>query len=562
MKKIRLFVLLLTVMVFFSGCQTGKRPNELESGEETVTPESNRMVCLTENKRANYKIIIPEDCEGQIANAADVLKNKLKQETDAFFTITDDFTRSGEAIESTGEIIIGNCKRVETQKLLDTLTYRDYAVEITDANILIAGHEPSKVVDAIYSFMKYIDEDYMEVSDGSAILNWNGNYRKIYDSYKLENMTLGGVSLAEYRIVYPTGSDAEDWLIQQAKTIKDSIGRRCGIVLSICSDDVPSQPYEILLGNTNRAESAAYYGAENAPKQMEYAIAISNGKLMLASGGFYTLSNVVNRLETYLSISKDGVLDGIAEGKASLLSNIPAPQGDYRFMTYNIMADLDGYWYEGGIGRRQEVDIRKEIVAGLVHAYRPTVVAFEEVFENWYAQLPDELADTYTFVPLRIGSAVNRNMLAYDSVRVKLIDYGYETAEKIASKNNRCIAWAVFEDLQSGQKFATFACHFSVTSEADRVEEANLMVRVINTVKGSYNVPIIAMGDYNSREPDDASKTFLQESGLTRAISNSVDHIYCGNGFVSCATGVETKNHAVYASDHEPVWADVQFNRA
>lgn len=560
MKKFKFLVLLLAFIMLFSACGSNGASTDTDTGTETTVQDTKREVRLTENKRASYKIILPESCDGKIAAAAEALKNKLKDATGAFFTVADDHTRNDEVIESTGEIIIGDCKRVDMQAMMSTLKYRDYAVEINDSNILIAGHETAKIVDAIYSFMKFIDEDYIDVSNGSAVLNWDGNYQKLHTSYKFENMTLGGVPLSEYRIVYPSNSGAEEWLIQQAKIIKDSIGRRSGYVLPICSDAVSAQAYEILLGKTNRTESTEYYATSNAPAQMEYAISVSNAKLMLASGGFYTLSNAVNKMDTFISSSKDGALDAMIVEKTSLMSNVPACVGDYRFMNYNVMADLDGYWYEGGVGRRQEVDIRKEIVAGLVCTYRPTVIAFEEVFENWYAQLSEELAGSYAFVPLRIGATVNRTMLAYDPTQVKLIDHGYETAEKVASINNRCIAWALFEDLQSGQRFATFACHFSVTNEADRVEEAKLMVQVINTVKESYNVPIIAMGDYNSREPDDASKTFLKESGLNRAISYSVDHIYCGNGFVSCASGVETENHAVYASDHWSIWADIELN--
>ena len=560
MKKTLLIACLLAIALVFTACGNGS--NSADSSENTSNDSeilnennTNRTVQLSSNKQAKYKIIIPEDAAVQVENAAKSLQDKLKSVTGAYFAVSDDYTMSGGAIDSTGEIIIGNCKRNEMQSALATLTYRDYSVSITDANIIIAAHEDSKVSDAVFSFMKFIDDDFVSVDSGSAILSWSGDYSKLYTNYKFDSITIGGVELSKYRIVYPSDTEFEYWLLRNARELQDSIGRRSGYVLPICSDSETESSYEILLGKTNRSESTAYYSSTNAPSNMEYGVTVSNGKLILAGGGWYSVCGAVTGFDAQLAASKDGVLDEINLVKSYMISgNIPSSQGDYRFMSYNVMADLPGYSQNAEI---VEAEVRKEIVSELIIKYNPTVVALEEVFENWYEELSEEITEVYNFVPLRTDAGVNRTMLAYNKNEVKLIEYGYVTAEKTPTPNNRVYAWGLFEDLETGMQFITIGCHFSIGDENLRVGEAQGLLQLIDELVTQNNVPVIAMGDFNSVDIGKATQTIKESGKLELAKLNGVDQIWCGNGFSSVASGVEKGNHAQQGSDHYPIWADV-----
>ena len=562
MKKITLIACLLLIALLLTACADediidNGSDSASESTEMTEDNAVTETVQLTTNKKANYKIIISEDADVQIENAANALRDKLKAATGAYFAVSDDYTMNGDTVGSKGEIIIGNCRRTEMQTELSKLTYRDYSVTVTKSNIIIAAHEDSKVSDAVYSFIKLLEDENMIITDGDASMKWSGNYSKLYTNYKLDSITIGGVALSEYRIVYPSGTEFEYWLLKNARQLQDSIGRRSGYVLPICSDAETEQKYEILLGETNRDESKAYYASSKAPGNMEYGVTVSNGKLILAGGGWYSVTGAVTGFDAQLGASKDGVLDSVNLEKSYMISDtIPQRQGTYRFMSYNVMADLPGYSQNAEI---KEAEVRKEIVSELILAYNPTVLAVEEVFENWYAQLTKEIEDVYTFVPLRTDAGVNRTMLVYNKTEVKLLDYGFVTAEKTPTPNNRVHAWGLFEDLKTGTKFITIGCHFSISSEDDRTEEAEWLISLIEELKAEHNVPVIAMGDFNSTATGKATDKLHQYDGLELAILKGVDQIWYGNGFECKASGIETGNHSKLGSDHSPVWADVSI---
>ncbi len=565
MKKIFIAIILILALLL-SACNS---PDVTDSKDTTDGIEENtsRTVELVSNGKANYKIIVSDNCSSEIEKVANSLKNKLKTVTGAFFTIGNDFTRNGEVIDSKGEIIIGNCNRTESQNLLSTLTYRDYAVQITDSNIVIAGYESSKVVDAVYSFIKLIDDEYLTVTNEGTLLNWAGNYKKVFESYELNAITIGGIPLSEYCIVYPSEDSVEEYLKNNAKDLQARIGKRCGYVLPICSDKEPERQYEILLGQTNRSESKGYYESENAPARMECSVFVVNGKLLLSGGGWYSLASAILQFDVWMANSDNGVLDGVSLKKELLTATVPSQTGDYRFMSYNLMSDISGYWSDGGIGRSREVDIRKEIVSEFILQYQPTVLALQEVFDNWYEQLPSEIAQDYTFLPLREEATTNKNranrtMLVYNKHQVKLVEYGYVSAEEQVTQNNRVYIWAIFEDLADQTRFAVVGCHFSIEGEDARIGEATHMIEVINTVLSKYDVPIVTMGDYNAQAHASSSKFFLENSGLERAVSWDVDHIYYGNGFEKINSGTIENDQARYASDHFSIFADLKIKKA
>lgn len=559
-------VMMLIASLILSACNHSNSSDPKDT-TDTLEENTSRTVELVSNGKANYKIIVSDNCSTEIEKVANSLKNKLKTATGAFFTIGNDYTRDEEVIDSSGEIIIGDCNRTESKNVLSTLTYKDYAVEITDSNIIIAGYESSKVVDAVYSFIKLIDDEYLTVTNSSAVLNWTGNYKKAFESYELDSITIGGVKLSEYCIVYPSGSNVETYLKNNAKDLQARIGKRCGYVLPIYSDKEPVKQYEILLGYTNRVESESHYNSENAPARLESAVCVANGKLLLSGGGWYSLASAILQFDVWMAKSDNGVLDGLSLKKELLNTTIPSQTGDYRFMSYNLMSDVSGYWSDGGIGRSREVDIRKEIVSEFILRYQPTVLALQEVFDNWYEQLPSEIAQDYTFLPLREEATVNKNranrtMLVYNKHQVKLVEYGYVSAEEKETQNNRVYIWAVFEDLADQTRFAVVGCHFSIDGEDARIGEATHMIEVINTLLSKYDVPVVTMGDYNAVAHASSSKFFLENSGLERAVSWDIDHIYYGNGFEKVNGGTIENDQARYASDHFSIFADLKVKKA
>lgn len=562
MKRLHLILYLLLLAILLVSCNGSKVSDEstAETTQETIDEDTIREIVLATDNRAAYKIIIPEDAPTTLSNAADMLKNKLNNKTGALFTVKDDYTRDGNAINSTGEIIIGNCKRIDMQSELSTLTYRDYSIKATDSNILIAGHETSKVVDAVYAFMKELENAKIEQSDAQCSFQWQGDRRNNYTSYKFENMTLGNVSLKDYSIIYPSGA-YEAFYMEAALSVQSSIGRRCGFVLPIYSDAKSQQNNEILIGKTNRNESITFYESEAAPSGMEYGVAIQDQKILIASGGLYTLSSAADMFDTQIGSLKDGSVETIDQEKASLIKQpIPDVQGDYRFMTYNILVEYEG-WGSGGIIPAQ-VELRKEIVSELILRYQPDVVGVQEVFNNWHDQLPELIEGSYAYVCMdRADGEANRSPLIYNKNKLAVLDSGYIDIEDSLTQNRRVITWACFENIETKEQFVVMNTHLDAHYQDKRLKQAEILANLVKRFQNEHsNMPIFALGDFNSVPNSQEYNTILTKSDLKNASETSgVDHIFCTKNVAVLAQGTERNNCAQYASDHYPVWIDVNL---
>ncbi len=69
--------------------------------------------------------------------------------------------------------------------------------------------------------------------------------------FTVKNLTVGGVDISEYVIVYGSDKNAELF----AEALKTRIYNLCGVTLSVVNSSTPEAEYEILLGSTGRSET-------------------------------------------------------------------------------------------------------------------------------------------------------------------------------------------------------------------------------------------------------------------------------------------------------------------
>ena len=559
-KMILSWLLLLATLLLCACNGSGAGKKETENTDE-IGEAPIQSITLALNGKATYKIVIPEMCDEKIIKAADALKERLNSVTSVFFSVTDDYIRNGEVAESNGEIIIGNCRRTEMQAALSTLTYRDYSISATENNVLIAGYDPSKVSDAVYEFIKLLENGNVQKENKQVTLSWSGTVKKEYTSYKMSGMTLAGVPLDRYSIVYPSNVKSKDetsFYVQYANEVLDIIGRRSGSVLKIVSDASEPSEYEILLGKTNRPESLAFYASQETPGALEYGIARKDKKLLLYAGGLFSLDYAVQMLNGQISALETANMDTMSDARATRANKeIPTNTAEYRFMTYNILHE--GYAYGGVV--TPYVEIRKEPISYLILEYAADVVALEECFYDWHYQLPELLGDQYAFVCAnRKDGEVNRTPLVYRTDRLILVDSGYVDLEKTVTNNRRVITWAVFENKTNGERFAVIATHWDPFSEDAKLDSSKVMAELAMKFQTEQNLPVIAMGDFNSVPSNAAYLNFYATSGLTGVTQTTgVDHIFYASDFNLVAQGVERENCAGMTSDHFPVWIDVNL---
>ena len=598
MKK-RICLFLLALMLLMSACAPGgAKGSSTDTADttESVGGESEGLqIQLVKDHFALYQIVYPVESDPQVASAADVLRGKLLELTGfPFMTRTDDRGSSGKK-----EIVIGNCDRDEMQTALSAITYRDYAVTVTDSGILIAGYEPSKIADAVYSFIGKLTKENLIITEDSVFLKWEGDYQKLHKNYKFESLSIQGVDLSQYRIVYPQSLNLDAYIVNCAKTLQNGIGRRCGAYLPIVSDAEPAQPYEILLGETNRPESAAYYESAEGPDSLECGLTVKNGKLLLACGVMPNLSATVQKFDNYLNTATSGSLDSLRMDHVSLRNvGISECGGDYRIMSYNIMNQGAGW---SGILSLLELPFatRAMNVASQINQCRPDVLFLQERFEIWAGigtdavDLVSILGDEYVIVENRITypiaggkteSAITRSPIVYRADTFRCVESGHQIlTERVSTQNSSvkaAVVWAVLEDITDsetrGQRILVCTTHWGTTTtlegednewlQRQQSEETQAVIRGVLEKYGC--LPVMFGGDLNMHHSFGVYQDHLEALGLKDAdatvngeenVQDVVDHI--------AASGVEILAYKLLTeandcSDHYPIYCDVLLPRA
>ncbi len=562
MKKIKAMVWILLFSLLLSACNGTGASNERDGSDgSTVTEEADtsREIVLTADGKAAFNIVIPEVCSEKISSAADALKKKLKDVTGVFFAVRDDYTRDDKVVDSNGEIIIGDCKRTDAKNALASLKFRDYALSANENNIMLSGYEDSKISAAVYEMIDILNEENLYVADGETVLKWSGNYVKSTFTYKFENMTLGGVHISEYQIVYPAGDDS-DLYEEYALNIQKSIGRSCGNVLPIVSDSAEEKTYEILIGYTDRDACERFYSGAAATSELEYGLRIQDQKILIVGGGYYSVGFAVDLFESEITSLKEPILDGISQTKKHMIKEVPNRQGDYRIMSYNVLVDYENWGPDYVL---VSSDLRKEFLTGLIKAYQPDVIALQEITAGWSALLPELVDENYGFIYLELtGGQKNACPLIYNKDKLSVVESGHLniwTGTTAFIYNT--ITWAVFENKQTHERFAAFGTHWVTDDNLPlQLQQADDMANLIKQIKDEYSVPVFAMGDFNALPSSQAYNLFMGSSGLKNATaSQAVDHIFCDQSLTVAGKGAENSSGFQFGSDHYPVWIDVNL---
>ena len=256
-----------------------------------------------------------------------------------------------------------------------------------------------------------------------------------------------------------------------------------------------------------------------------------------------------------------------------------------RIMTSNIWGDFFG----------NPVPPRAPLLTTVFERYDPDVLGLQETGDNWWkSSLIPALRNKYTQVPVETGGRLNCIPLFYRTARFDLLEAGFHLFhEKLDySKGWNC---GVLKEKETGTVFAVFNTHFWWKSELrddvirryNAMEMAAAMKRIGNSVHG----PVFFMGDLNCRY-DSPAWELLRENGWRTAWActdnhsacsshhhnpvihadgtctgsttdepkeNSIDHIGIPEGVKVLRQYTVTDREALDASDHSPVYADVEF---
>lgn len=290
----RLLALLLCLIMLFSvvACSSSDANGESDSGTAKVTEPTqapDNYIVLAEYEVANYRVVYEKDLASavtkKITQNLDTLKTKIGVTMESV---------SDEALpEPTDmpEILIGETNREESKLATAKLRSGEYTIEYNKdtKNVVIAGGSASALGTAIDTFFKKNIENnkrYLAVPNTYSV-------EKFLD-FPIQSVTIDGVPLQEYTVVYPKGADSVTKYA--AQNLVDYVQNNMGVKLAMNDDGKAEKQYEILIGTTNRSESKV----STSMKEGQYVLMQKSEKIVMQGNGIYVGAAVGAFVSKYL----------------------------------------------------------------------------------------------------------------------------------------------------------------------------------------------------------------------------------------------------------------------
>jgi len=281
---LRLFSVLL-VLLMISASIVACKPTEGPAGESTPdesgfgTPPPELIdpvadAIIADGGKSDYKIVRGELATEYEKNATSDVVNFFKDNCGLTLSVSDDWVNEALGYkESECEILIGKTNREESVAVYDNLRVEDYAVTIVNKKIVIAAHTEEKLAEAVAYFTEKV-----EAGEGSAKLGAiDCKYEK--GTYGISHITVNGTPLSKYKIVYKTGTVAE--IKAAAELLAVELRETYGYVLSTSTDAAAEIEYEIVIGGTNRGNSAELASGLNS---FDYSVTVSGNRIFILPG--------------------------------------------------------------------------------------------------------------------------------------------------------------------------------------------------------------------------------------------------------------------------------------
>ncbi len=479
------------------------------SGDGTTdggTPDAAETVILC-SELSKYKFIRPENAGQGLTSAFIELYKSYGDAAGADIEQSDDFYREGvpglEIAEL--EVLVGNTNRPESRQFLNGLRADDYGYALIGKKLVIAGHTEENTIKAIEEFSRSILSRYEKDKSRGDFISSAENY--IYNSvYAVDSMTLCGVDIREWRIVYPSKHPmGEDIAAEQ---LQSKIAALCGYYLEAVKvkEDDGEGRYEISVGETARTDAALVAAMKKAGNSSY--IGYSDKQILLGGGDSTALLGAVvhfgNEITGAMNTSGRNVTLTLAAEKL-----YESNDGLLTAMSFNHLV-------------RSKTDARIERVIKMVLKYLPDTVGFQETSPSWMDILTSRLGSIYAYVGegRDVGGKGEHTPIFYNKSKFKLVTSGTrwlsDTPEVVSkyeeSSLNRIFTYALLERTSDGVRFMVINTHLEHTSEAARVKQIKVLLDHIDKTCRDY--PIVLTGDFNCTSSSSVYAS-IKKSGLS-----------------------------------------------
>lgn len=286
LKKILAFsVAALVIALCLVGCNSEKVDTPTDAPTEAPTEKA--------PVKAAVRVIYPD---GGFKKPALKVQDKIMSikgsslENMGFCTLSTD---SKSEDDGTFEILVGHTDRAISEEARAELkTYLDFAVLYKDNKLAISANNEAQLLVAVEYVL-----DKLTLENDKVVYSGDEKYVKPYTNYEMQNISIGGTAISEFKIVYPAKANTAE--LSLAEQLGDWLMSMCGEFIEIVDDSTAESANEILIGKTNRALSTEIVG-EDALPEMQFASLIKDGKLAInadsASGYTESLKGFKNAM--------------------------------------------------------------------------------------------------------------------------------------------------------------------------------------------------------------------------------------------------------------------------
>lgn len=580
MKKILAMILLAVMLLSAVSCASDsteseppkKKEHPIAQTEEEEDPskeddiddsKANYWVDLVVAGQAQYTVVSTSKDYDQIA---EYLAEGLRRNTGVSFPLK---------LSTTTKRVTG--KKISIGKNPATLlsdpselTYLGNLSVDRGETIYLTGYCKNAVSTTVDKFLAGVLKRYQQKDENGQLQVKAPDIRLFFlfnpPGYIKTSPKLLGVDLSKFVIVLPENMNATEVLM--ARELMVEIGVKTGCVIGQVTDKQAKAEHEIVLGETNRAESQTVYAELGKDS---YRIQAVNGSLYVAYDNYLVMSDAREQIhEIYLNDTSANDPEIYCAEKPNYTAQKMHKQNDsyVRVMTSNIVC-------AGDQGARDNYDIegitcelRVGIQGVMIMDYLPDFVGMQEMQEGTvngvYSLMRTELLKTvgseYSFVEYdNVPTADYWNPILYRHTVWQI-----EEKEASAPFDNGMHRWqwALFSKISNpDEKYIVMNMHYPISKEAEKqLAAANAVNEQIYVLKTQYpDVPIFLTGDYNACPGTETFESTLLGTGLATANfdNTAIDHVIYDPSLVDRQTGMFIKNGWIAkTSDHRPFFAD------
>ena len=373
-----------------------------------------------------------------------------------------------------------------------------------------------------------------------------------------EEDTVYKQDLKSYSLVIPASLSAN--LKAIAENLAETLGTAWKFDMKVVADTAKESDFEILLGETNRPETATFK-SKIGEGECGYGV-VGHKIVILGSEDAYTEKAV----SIFLSLVVFSTRNTAVKYMDSGLENIVSVKDMISVMSFNLR-----------VGHSVSM---QGSASKLLKTYMPDLIGVQEADSEWMGALTGRMGKNgYAAVGIGRDSegTGERTAIFYRKDKFELIDHKTmwltDTPDEVSkvegSESRRIVTVATFKRLSDGKEFAYANTHLDNSTEAVR----EVQMRYLDQhIKSFTDLPFMVTGDFNCERSSTTYKIATEEFGyencsiLAPNARNRANATFVAGGIIDyCfrsagapfdpylyAVCTETKNGNV-VSDHYPI---------